>query len=479
MGIKIPCGFFGEAVDSGSKSFSVARAVAQIRLLLGTGMKVTDDPKRLGVLRLRGYVEALVMVIASTLIGLLVPTGWGNAAVVLLYLPAVLGAAILCGIRPALLAAAASTLAFNFFFTAPYGTLLIHNPGDGVTVVVLFLVALVTSHLTAAMREHARRAAAHAARNATIAGLARRLLASGSEEAIGAVTVAEIGRLFGCHAILMMGQDTPLASAPGEVQLTSGDLAAAAATLGTGNRAGRGVRRAGLTDWQFHPVASDQAVIAAVGLARDDGTLPVRADQLALLENLLDQVALAMERSRLDREAREFVALRERDRLRSALMASIGDDVKPRLKEIIAAARALRRGSDDKSHVATVTSQASQLDRYIDNLLDLSPASDRKPIQTGGVTIDIYRRAVSKEGEEIHLTPKEYAVLAELAKHAGRVLTHSQLLRAVWGPAQEHQIEYLRVAIRSLRQKLEKNPARPELLLNEPAVGYRLAAPAG
>lgn len=441
-------------------------------------MKTIDHIDHRRALGLRSYAEALGMVAASTLIGLLLPIHWGNAAVVLLYLPAVLGAAVVCGVRPAIVAAIASTLTFNFFFTAPYRTLLIHNPGDGVTVVVLFLVALVTSQLAGAMRENARLAAAHAARNATIAGLARRLLSSGSELDIATVTVNEIGRLFGCNAIMMLvGRDTPLASVPMEVGLTPGDLAAASATLETGNRAGRGITRAELTDWQFHPIASDQAVTATVGLARDDGGPPVGVDQLVLLDNLLDQVALAMDRARLDREAREFVILRERDRLRSALMASIGDDVKPRLMEITAAARALRRGSDDKSYVATIASQASQLDRYIDNLLDLSPASDRKPIQAGGVEIDIFRRAVSKDGAEIHLTPKEYAVLAELAKHAGRVLTHSQLLRAVWGPAQEHQIEYLRVAIRSLRQKLEKDPARPEFLLNEPAVGYRLASP--
>ncbi len=81
-----------------------------------------------------------------------------------------------------------------------------------------------------------------------------------------------------------------------------------------------------------------------------------------------------------------------------------------------------------------------------------------------------------RDGEDVHLTPKEYAVLAELAKQAGRVLTHSHLLRAVWGPAQEDQIEYLRVAIRALRQKLERDPAAPELILNEPAIGYRLVA---
>jgi DNA-binding response OmpR family regulator len=67
-------------------------------------------------------------------------------------------------------------------------------------------------------------------------------------------------------------------------------------------------------------------------------------------------------------------------------------------------------------------------------------------------------------------------VLAELARHPGRVLTHSHLLRTVWGPAQANQIDYLRVAIRALRQKLEDEPSRPQLILNEPGVGYRLIA---
>ena len=94
----------------------------------------------------------------------------------------------------------------------------------------------------------------------------------------------------------------------------------------------------------------------------------------------------------------------------------------------------------------------------------------------GGVSIDLFRRAVSRDGHEVHLTPKEYAVLAELAKQPGRVLSHSHLLKIAWGPAQERQTEYLRVAIRALRQKLEADPKHPSLIINEPAVGYRLIA---
>ena len=97
-------------------------------------------------------------------------------------------------------------------------------------------------------------------------------------------------------------------------------------------------------------------------------------------------------------------------------------------------------------------------------------------LRLGAVTVDLERRTVRKSGDKVHLTPKEHAVLAELARHPGRVITHGQLLRTAWGPAQEGQTEYLRVVMRALRQKLEEEPSRPRLLINEPGVGYRLSA---
>ncbi len=240
---------------------------------------------------------------------------------------------------------------------------------------------------------------------------------------------------------------------------------------------GRGLSGVTTVEWQFHPVRSEATVLAAVGLARDDGLPPVDADQLPLLSSLLDQIALALERARLEAEAREFTAVRERDRERSALLSSIGQDVRPRLKTIVDGVGELKRaGSADKELVSAIGSEAVKLDRYIADLVELGPASDERPIEIAALKIDLFHRAVTRSGEAVHLTPKEYAVLAELAKHPGRVLGHAHLLRAVWGPAQEKQTEYLRVAVRSLRQKLEQDPAHPRLIINEPGVGYRLQA---
>lgn len=94
---------------------------------------------------------------------------------------------------------------------------------------------------------------------------------------------------------------------------------------------------------------------------------------------------------------------------------------------------------------------------------------------SGELTIDLIRRRVSVGGTEIHLTPIEYKLLTTLAKHAGMVVTHRQLLKDVWGPLHVEESQYLRVYMRQLRHKIERDPARPRYLLTELGVGYRLS----
>jgi two-component system sensor histidine kinase KdpD len=428
---------------------------------------------------LQSYAGALALVAVSTLIGLWVAPRWGTAPVDMIYLPAVLATAALWGIGPGVLAGVGAALCYNFFFTEPVHTFRMDRVADVVTVAVLLIVALVTSRLASGIRAQARLAAEHADRNATIAGFAGRLLSCSGEKEIARTACIELRRLFHCNALLVSGLPAPqvIAAIPAGNSLTPSDVAAAALSIETGAPAGRGTDRMQPSEWVFHPVRSPDAVLAAVGLARDDGVPPVAAEQLPLLGNLLDQVALALERSRLENQAREFAALRERDRLRSTLLSSIGQDLTPPIEAIASAVRELRRnGSADKPAVSAIGSEASRLERYLSNLLELEPATDQKPIEAGNVTIDLFQRSVLKAGKAVHLTPKEYSVLAELAKHPGRVLTHEHLLRTAWGPAQASQTEYLRVAIRSLRQKLERDPSSPALIVNEPGVGYRLIA---
>lgn len=101
-------------------------------------------------------------------------------------------------------------------------------------------------------------------------------------------------------------------------------------------------------------------------------------------------------------------------------------------------------------------------------------ANESGTVTAGDIAIDLNARRVLRAGMEIRLTRKEYAILAELARHPDRVVTHTHLLRTIWGEAHLKDVEYLRVAMRGLRLKLEPDAANPVLLQNEPGVGYRL-----
>jgi two-component system, OmpR family, KDP operon response regulator KdpE len=96
---------------------------------------------------------------------------------------------------------------------------------------------------------------------------------------------------------------------------------------------------------------------------------------------------------------------------------------------------------------------------------------------SGDLRVDLVRRLVTRDGHEVKLSPKEFELLRHLVTHAGKVITHRHLLREVWGPAQADEVQYLRVFIRGLRQKLEPDPTRPTHILTELGVGYRLQLP--
>jgi two-component system KDP operon response regulator KdpE len=98
-------------------------------------------------------------------------------------------------------------------------------------------------------------------------------------------------------------------------------------------------------------------------------------------------------------------------------------------------------------------------------------------MRIGELELDTDRRRVTRKGAEIKLTPREFDLLALLARHAGKVMTHKQLLTAVWGPAHAQDTQYLRVYIGQLRQKIEDDPEEPAIVLTELGIGYRLAEP--
>jgi len=135
---------------------------------------------------------------------------------------------------------------------------------------------------------------------------------------------------------------------------------------------------------------------------------------------------------------------------------------------------ALDHGADD--YVTKPFSTGELLARLRVAQRHSQPTPENAVFHSGGLQVDLAARVVTLKGKEVKLTATEYSLLRLFVQHAGKVLTHRQILREVWGPTYVEQTHYLRVYMAHLREKLETNPAQPELFITEPGVGYRLLA---
>ncbi len=135
---------------------------------------------------------------------------------------------------------------------------------------------------------------------------------------------------------------------------------------------------------------------------------------------------------------------------------------------------ALDNGADD--YVTKPFSSAELLARLRVAQRHGAPATETSVFHSGNLEVDLVARVVRLKDKEVHLTATEYSLLRLFVQHAGKVLTHRQILREVWGPNYAEQTHYLRVYMAHLREKLEADPAQPQLLTTEPGVGYRLVA---
>jgi two-component system KDP operon response regulator KdpE len=139
--------------------------------------------------------------------------------------------------------------------------------------------------------------------------------------------------------------------------------------------------------------------------------------------------------------------------------------------------RALEAGADDYITKPIRFRELVARLRAVLRRLRIDDADQPTLLQAGNLELDIHRRLLCREGEVVHLTPTEFELLALLMRNEGTPVTHTKLLRSVWGPEYGTELEYLRSFVKTLRQKIEEDPAKPKYIVTEPWVGYRFCNP--
>lgn len=345
-------------------------------------LPMLDAPVRSGRAPARGdwgapadYAVSLALVAAVTLLGASLFSFGNITNIGLLYLLPVMVAATRYGVRAGVVTGLVSSLAYNFFFIPPTHTFTIQDPQNIITVLVLMGVALVSSQLAARVRAQAALAQRSAAQNSTLAGFARLLTGVSTQEDLGRMLCAEVARLLNVETMLLMPGPDGLevrASHPVDYRLEMIEAAAARWAFDNGQPAGRGSDTLTASEWMFNPIAAGERALAVFGVAHDEASAPIRSDQLPLLLSMLDQAGLALERIALESEMATVTQLKERDRLRAALLSSVSHDLRTPLTTILGMLGEMRAESAGQGEqLSAARAEAERLNRFVANLLDM------------------------------------------------------------------------------------------------------------
>ena len=325
-----------------------------------------------------GYAVAAALVAVITLAGVSIHSVANTTNLALLYLLPVMAAATLYGLRTGIFAGLLSSLAYNFFFIEPVHTFTIRDPENILTILVLLGVAVTTSHLASRVRSQADLAERSSGQNAALAGFARSLAGLSTREELGQTLCAEVARLLDVNAVLLLPSDEGLAvvaAAPPENRLEGIEMAAASWSFDHQQAAGRGSDTLTASDWLFQPLIAGHRALGVFGVAADGGGEPVRSDQLPLLVSFIDQASLALERINLGAEMAIVSQLKERDRLRAALLSSVSHDLRTPLTTILASAAQIKAAKCeglDPGLAEGLVAEAERLNRFVANLLDMA-----------------------------------------------------------------------------------------------------------
>jgi two-component system, OmpR family, sensor histidine kinase KdpD len=329
----------------------------------------------------RPYIYASLGVALATGVSVLLWPWVGLQNTDLVFLTAIVGIAVRFGLWPSLFASVASALCYNFFFTEPYYTFTVADPRNVVAILFFTIVAIIVSNVAARARNLALAAMSRARTTESLYVFSRKLSGVGTLDDVLWATAYQIALMLKVRVVLLLPEDGSIAvkaGYPPEDVLDQADLAAAKWAWEHNHAAGRGADTLPGSKRLFLPMRTGRGAIGVVGIDSDKAGPLLTPDQRRLLDALIDQGALAIERvylvDDLDRAERRV----EADRLRAALLTSISHDLKTPLAAIVGAAGALKDLSGSLSSkakidlLATILDESERLNRFIANLLDMT-----------------------------------------------------------------------------------------------------------
>jgi two-component system, OmpR family, sensor histidine kinase KdpD len=331
------------------------------------------DPKR--------YLAALAFVAAALGVSEVIQPVFGIENVDLVFLTAVVSVAVRYGLLPSLVASAAASLCYNFFFLPPLYEFTIADPTNVAAFFFFIVMAAIVSNMAARVRTQAVSAVTRARTTESLYAFSRKLAGAGTLDEVLWATAYQTALMLKVRVVLLLPENDTIAvkaGYPPEDTLDDADIAAAKWAWQNNQAAGRGSDTLPGAKRLFLPMRTGRGAVGVVGLDSDKAGLLLTPDGRRLLDALMDQAALAVERVRLVEDLDRAQRAVETDRLRSALLTSISHDLKTPLAGILGAASTLRGLSDALDEpakaelVTTIVDESERLNRFIANLLDMT-----------------------------------------------------------------------------------------------------------
>jgi two-component system sensor histidine kinase KdpD len=365
----------------------------------------------------RPYLMALLFVAIGLVAARVIQPAFGIENVDLVFLTAVVSVAVRFGLWPSLLASVAASLCYNFFFLPPVYTFTITDPTNVAAFFFFMLIALLVSNVAARVRTQAVTAISRVRTTESLYAFSRKLAGTATLDDVLWATAYQTALMLKVRVVLLLPEDgvlTVKAGYPPEDQLDKADLAAANWAWGNDRPAGRGSDTLPGAKRLFLPMRTGRGAIGVIGID-DDRTGPLLTpDQRRLLDALVDQGALAIERVLLVEDMDRVKRTVESDRLRGALLTSISHDLKTPLASVLGAASTMRdlgsglTDAQKRDLLATVIDESERLNRFIANLLDMTK------LESGAIVPNAARHDVSE-------------IVGSALRRAGKILVHHKV----------------------------------------------------